>query len=320
MKKILFFIIFIVLFLKSYSQNLVLNASFEDTITCSFYSGLPSSPSLHWFSPTLGSPDYYSSIYDSSCGFTTIPNNIFGYQYPFNGNAFQGILIFTPTFLNHREYLEGLLSDSLKTGHTYCVTFYVSAANNCKFISDDIGIYFSNDSISDYNIHELLPYAPQINNLQGNILNDTAGWMLISGQFTSSGGEKYLTIGNFKNDLNTTIDSIAGALYDAAYYYIDDISVTDCTVGIEEIRSEINFKILPNPNNGIFHISYSIPKNNQGELEIFDIIGKRIYSQPLPQGSIEQQIILPEIAEGLYNCVMTSGNVRVSKKIAVIKE
>jgi hypothetical protein len=64
-----------------------------------------------------------------------------------------------------------------------------------------------------------------------------------------NGGEKYFTLGNFKNDSATNLDSMSsGFFYDYAYYYIDDFSVTDCTLGIEEINNnELNFTLFPNP-------------------------------------------------------------------------
>ncbi|MEP7171157.1 MAG: T9SS type A sorting domain-containing protein, partial [Bacteroidota bacterium] len=104
-------------------------------------------------------------------------------------------------------------------------------------------------------------------------------------------------------------------------YYLGCDTTSGCPClapnGIEEPnKHNFIFKLFPNPNNGVFNISYLLPQNKTGKSEIFDITGKRVYSQTLPQWSTEQQIQLPNISEGLYNCVITSGNVRVSKKTA----
>jgi len=127
------------------------------------------------------------------------------------------------------------LSDTLKHGHEYCVSFYVSVAEEFKYVVDGIGLYLSVDSAVDYTINTNLSFVPQISNLAGNIIYDTLNWVQISGTYIANGGEKYLTIGNFNDDINTLVDSTSGTLM-GAYLFIDDVSVVDCTVGINEIE------------------------------------------------------------------------------------
>lgn len=108
-------------------------------------------------------------------------------------------------------------------------------------------------------------------------------------------------------------------------YYLGCDSTSGCPCltpnGIDElINHDFKFSISPNPNDGHFRIIYLLPQNKSGTLEIFDINGKRVYAQPLPQWSTLQQISLPDLANGLYSCVITSGNNRAGKKIAIIKE
>ncbi len=72
-----------------------------------------------------------------------------------------------------------------------------------------------------------------------------------------------------------------------------------------------DLKIFPNPNNGNFKIMYLLPQNKAGKLEIFDINGRAVYSQNLPQWSTLQFISLPkgmdpmdvtmEMAQGLID-------------------
>ncbi|MBL0340262.1 MAG: T9SS type A sorting domain-containing protein [Bacteroidetes bacterium] len=66
---------------------------------------------------------------------------------------------------------------------------------------------------------------------------------------------------------------------------------------------------------------YLLPKNKKGKLEIFDVNGRLIYELHLPQWSTMQEISLPSfITAGVYNCVITSEDKRVNRKIAMIKE
>ncbi|MBK7968858.1 MAG: T9SS type A sorting domain-containing protein [Bacteroidetes bacterium] len=51
-----------------------------------------------------------------------------------------------------------------------------------------------------------------------------------------------------------------------------------------------------------------------------DVTGKVVFKYPLPPWSNEQSLKLPQLANGVYNCVITSDDKRVSKKIAVMRE
>jgi len=195
------------------AQNLVLNPSFEDTITCSSWPGFPQMPCSNWFRPTNGSPDYFNELYHSlACPSSPVPANPIGYQYAKTGIAYTGFATYVAPFIlgpNGREYIEGILTDTLKGGHSYCVSFYVVASDKCKYLTDAIGAYISVDSLYNYNMDTALSnYTPQVTNPVGNILSDTLNWTLISGTYIAQGGEKYITIGNFYDNSNTNIDSL----------------------------------------------------------------------------------------------------------------
>jgi hypothetical protein len=81
---------------------------------------------------------------------------------------------------------------------------------------------------------------------------------------------------------------------------------------------DFKFNIYPNPSSGNFNITYLLPQNKEGKLEVFDITGKVVYEMRMPQWSTLQSINLPSyISNGLYNCVITSEGQRVSRKIAI---
>ena len=81
-----------------------------------------------------------------------------------------------------------------------------------------------------------------------------------------------------------------------------------------------DLKIFPNPNNGNFKIMYLLPQNKAGKLEIFDINGRAVYSQNLPQWSTLQFISLPKLSNGVYVCSITSNHQRVNKKLVIYNE
>ncbi len=107
-------------------------------------------------------------------------------------------------------------------------------------------------------------------------------------------------------------------------YYLGPVIGSLCDslgLGMNEELHDFRFTATPNPNNGSFKISYLMPQNKKGKLEIFDINGRRVYEMNLPQWSTMQMVSLhANISDGVYNCVITSGNVRANKKLVVIQD
>lgn len=291
------------------AQNIVLNPSFEDTSICPQVSPpISYLRPINWFRPTGGSSDFFNVATNCPWG-GGVPNNPFGFQYPNTGNAMCGFAVYAaPPNQNNREYITGTLADSLISGNKYCVSFYVSAANNYRFQTDDIGAYFSNDtSFTDYTMNNVLNLMPQIENTQGNLLTDTLNWTQISGDFIALGGEKFITIGNFKDDASTTLTIMSGAIYNSGYYYIDDVSVIDCTVGLDEnVFDESDFTIIPNPAFETLTLSFKLSKAINTKYEIYDTLGKLI-----KYGYIFKNIITINISEfeyGIYNIRFSNQN------------
>ncbi len=206
--------------LNNFAQvNFVPNWSFEDTVNCPTGGGQLYN-ALGWLNPTLGTPDYFNGC---SSGIVTVPNNS-GFQYAKTGNAYAGI--FPYAFGSGREYVEIKLTDSLKQGQMYCISFYLSLANTAGLGINKFGAYFSSGLVSSGTSSALL-YVPQFESSVTQFFLDTANWMKIEGTFIASGGENYITIGNFNSDSSTdTIQIISGAL--GTYYFIDDITLIEC--------------------------------------------------------------------------------------------
>ena len=287
--------------LKANAQNLVLNPSFEDTIACT---GTYAMQCKYWYTANIGSPDYFSEQPDIFCGTSYVPQSGVGYQYARTGIAYVGLATLmqplNPNYLNRREYIGGELSDTLKQGHEYCVSFYVSVAEELKYVTDGIGLYLSVDSAVDYTININLSFIPQIENPSGNIIYDTLNWVQISGTYIANGGEKYLTIGNFKDDANTMIDSTSSTA-NSAYYFIDDVSVIDCTVGINEVNDNKDVgRLYPNPANTVVYYENVLGEDESGKVKLMDMLGKEIKEYKLTKGSNLISIPVSELSKGVY--------------------
>jgi len=216
--------------------NLVPNPSFE------YYTSCPTSEAqidraYPWIDPTKASSDYYNQcaqwVTPEVPPSTGVPISTRGYEFAHTGVAYAGFYTFSVN-LEGSEYIETVLSDSLIKDKKYCVSFYVSLADEFDYATNDIGAYFSTELIDEpfdpLNSPILLLYSPQIINPNTNLLTNKDGWTKVSGSFIASGGEKYITIGNFNYNANTDTVFVGGYGWGKgmSYYFIDDVSVYLC--------------------------------------------------------------------------------------------
>lgn len=220
-----------------HAQNLVLNPSFETTSSCP--AGISQfNLATNWNSTNTGadscsSPDLYAGC-AIQLGGANSPNGLLGYQASRTGTHHAGIIL-SEGFVgcvrlndNYREYIEGQLSTPLVAGQKYLVRFYVSLPEGVMWGSNSIGVYFSN-TLYQHNAcpsNALINVTPQLN-MCGPAIMDTINWVPIQWIYTATGGERYFTIGNFKNDNNTNYVSLNCSTFNPyIYYYIDDVNVS----------------------------------------------------------------------------------------------
>ena len=317
-------ILFINIILLSFSinangQNLVPNGSFEE------YSQCPHSPldpmpdnmidlATGWSNPTGWSPDYFNSCVPSTTNYG-VPTNMWGFQNARTGNAYAG-LVSAAIGADSREYIQTELTAPLIAGKQYLVTFYVSLAEVSNVASNNIGAYFSNTPVSVAN-SLVLPYTPQIsNNPFLNPLTDKGGWTEVSGTFTALGGEKYMTIGNFKEDLFTDTVHTNG-VQNRSYHYIDDVSVVclDCNVGISETIIDNKINVFPNPATNFLNIKFndSYPE----KITIFNSIGAVLIVQEQVAGNM--QIDIAQYHSGVYFLRIETKENSITKRFLITR-
>ncbi|HZV71360.1 MAG TPA: gliding motility-associated C-terminal domain-containing protein [Saprospiraceae bacterium] len=204
-------------------QNLVPNPDFETYTTCpsnigtgGFFQAVP------WDNGNLGTSDYFNA-----CDLTNtvgVPANVFGNQPAHSGNGYAGLYVRSQTLIYY-EYIQAPLLESLVSGETYHVSFYVSLSDGlCG--TGHIGAYFSflpPPTISS----NRLDVVPQIDYAMNGYLSSHDDWMFVSGCFTAQGGESYITIGNFHIAADTPVDPGCPLSANESYYYIDDVVVEE---------------------------------------------------------------------------------------------
>jgi len=237
MKKL--FIYVFVLFLNSLAaQNLVPNPSFEDIIDCPY--GITNGD-VTYAIPWISAREPYSSsdlLYNCSESNAIIFENqniqfrtgigVASFSH-WHASYFQEYA--TEEYETPREYIQVLLDDTLIQGEEYVLSFY------CYFIwqstpCDAIGGYFSEDTVYIPTFYDsslstaLTNLYPQVENPIGSIL-PIEEWNHVTGSFVAQGGEKFLTLGNFRADslINYSIDSTVIWWESSDFVAIDDVSV-----------------------------------------------------------------------------------------------
>ncbi len=220
--------------------NLVPNGGFEDYVNCpvavTVNQGDFNSNLFGWYCPTDGTTDYFNTCATPNDPNVGVPANQMGYRLPHNGNGYAGIYLSrnVGVIQDYTEYLQIALTHKLKAGASYCVSFYVSVPESSpmRYTTDAIGAQFSYDSLTSYGnsaIHNWKLQGPwPVTNPTGNYILPQSGWVHVYSIYVANGFENYLTIGNTAANLATPMlqiqpDSVASE--NAAYFYIDDVSV-----------------------------------------------------------------------------------------------
>jgi hypothetical protein len=193
-------------------------------------------------------------------------------------------------------------------------------ADFCRYSIKQLGACLTNDSLFDSTAFAITSVVPQIQN--STFISDTMNWVKVSGSFIANGGEKFLTIGNFQPDsLTDTLVVINNPInyFNAAYYYIDDVSLTlDSTTSIGELNNKNHFAIAPNPGKDLFKISYAIPKKSV--FVIYDVLGIPLYQKELGEGANSIAINLSFLKPGsYYYSLLCDSKIIESNKLVILK-
>lgn len=208
-------------------DNLVPNPSFEQVDgKVRRLGGIESAND--WTSPTGAQADIFISKMDGED--TGVPNNVYGKENAADGGNYAGFIAFSYNDKEDRTYLSVKLSEPLRKGIKYCVKFKISLAEASSYASNNIAVNLSKRKFN-YDEPRTIIDKAHIQDVDNKIFNARFNWDEICGTFDAEGGEKFLTIGNFKSNGETEYERMRKdpkmrirQIY-SAYYYVDDVSV-----------------------------------------------------------------------------------------------
>jgi hypothetical protein len=314
MKTICSVFILSILFNYSFSQNLVPNGSFEDTVACPIGTG-NITYSVGWSSYNH-SPDYFNSCNNNQVG---VPSNYFGYQYPSAGDAYAGLYTYARFGIDVREIIGIQLNQALIIGHRYYVSFYTSRAFNpipgirINIATNKLGARFST---LPYSVSSSIPIDNFADVYSDSVFSDTTGWTRISGYFIADSSYQYLSIGNFFDDSATThitYDTTAAF----AYYYIDDVLViedTTTSINSNSFSTASCVKIFPNPARDWIMVEGRDIKS----FSVINALGNTCIEDASSNSSL-LKIDVSELSRGIYFIKINTSKESLIRKIILTK-
>ncbi len=229
-----------------FAQNLVPNPSFEQINDCNLY--FDQIEKAKFWKGYHFTPDVFHACSESA--FLRTPSNTFDVQTPASGKGYVGILTYHWKYDN--ELIGAQLLQPLQAGKKYEVKLKVSrAAAHARFASNNLGVLFSNDPEKAYE-------SRRYHILATEVIEESDIWYEISAVIRPEQNYAYIVIGNFFPKKETTLREMESGSFDAAYYFIDDVSVV--AVAEDMPLSEVAKPVFPDSQPEIS--TSNLPKKN----------------------------------------------------------
>lgn len=197
---------------------------------------------IGWKAPTYGTSDYFNTC--STNPNNQIPINALGIQNSYDGNGYLGFCSIYQMGMGTDgyngpmwwEYIQGQFIQTLEVGKVYKFSIEVSLAEYSDLMITELGVYLSDNPISSLN-SACLTVTPQIVFSEPNYFQDTIEWIHLETYYVANGTEKFLTIGNYRDNIeNDTLRRYNlepnSANPNVTYFFIDGVSFVDATNGI----------------------------------------------------------------------------------------
>jgi OOP family OmpA-OmpF porin len=148
---------------------------------------------------------------------------------------------------DYKEYMYVKLDGTLEKGQTYHFKMYIRLleASNVTVTVKQLGAYFS-----DTEFHVGMEFNEEglVDTTYNKGISGTLNWILIQGDYKAQGNEKYIIIGNFRTKMKDDfVKKNKWSLFEfkEAYYYIDDLSLTQKLPEVDSAAIEKQGGVVP---------------------------------------------------------------------------
>lgn len=228
----------------SYAQNKIINPTMDAKCVSTGYAEIIKTES--WTNANGGTVDLFDKNKSKNCHSpNAIPTNYMGHQAATAGEQnYAGIIAYYDDGSNNRtdsmihaklgikdgykqysEYLQGELNEPLIAGQVYQVSFKVSLADKSGRAISCLGALLTPTKIEEKS-NAFLKQKPQF--ISHRVISDSLNWVTLYGTYIAAGGEKFITIGCYKDEFFEAIKVVGPLQNDSrkAYYYVADASVS----------------------------------------------------------------------------------------------
>lgn len=295
------------------AQNLVPNGSFEEYTQCpDFWNQM--SRATGW-SRYHQSPDFFNSCLVNGLpggGLVGIPSNVVGWQAAATGQGYAGAVTWeqpSESVSNKREHLGAQLVMPLQIGVPVWISFRVSVAadgsqERPRWSASGVGLRFTTAPyLQDW--PAVVPNQAAL--FMVTIPTDTTIWYEVSGFYVPDSAYQYVVLGNFFDDLNTSVLLVdPSGNVNRAYIFYDDVCVSyvqngcDFSSATEEPRLGDSIHALYSSSTQMLTIHAGDRLGVQLNLSLCDVLGRAIWHGKLLPGTRGLSEVIPDCAEGWY--------------------
>lgn len=222
----------------SFSQNLIVNGSFEEIDKCP--NTLGEFNPTGWFG-THGSrttPDLISTC--SAEDAYSNPRSYIINVVPFDGESYAGLVGYNP-YNHYREYISTKLKSPLEAGKVYQFSISLTQPKMSLYYMNELGVVFTNDSAKPEKLMMEMIMPSDIRIKGGDFLKLSETWSTIKVNYKAKGGERYLHLGCFLAETDLLYRKYQERIafskktgYMDAYYIIDDVSLIEVEQQIQQ--------------------------------------------------------------------------------------
>ncbi|HMC96961.1 MAG TPA: T9SS type A sorting domain-containing protein [Flavobacteriales bacterium] len=175
---------------------------------------------------------------------------------------------------NPQKYANVDLTEPLVADQRYCLRLWMNMADssNYKTRSFHAFLWYGTPTICNYNDTAWDTHAAVTFDISQV---DSVEWTLLEGEFIASGGESNITLGAFQ--FGSEIDSVLlhhSPGGDLAMYFIDNVQLWACQVGVNESIDDPQFAVYPIPASDVLNVS--IRGSHLASLVVIDALGRTV--------------------------------------------
>ena len=115
----------------------------------------------------------------------------------------------------------------------------------------------------------------------------------------------------FTSDANGSMNNI----------FMDDINFTNTAIGLNDLdKNHFGYSIFPNPNNGLMSIIFELTEKSKLQVELIDLLGKKVYANELNLTSGNHTIQFGnenQFVSGIYFCKLYVNGKSFTQKVII---